>query len=110
MNEENLFLTLHPKKIYLQPCNFGVQFLGCYIKPNYTVCSHRVVANFKSMLVEQKELVQKRKPVKSEKVFFRASVNSYLGIMCHYKTYKMRVKFLCFALSSFWKKYFYIKK
>lgn len=107
--EENLFLTLHPKKIYLQPCNCGVQFLGCYIKPNYTVCSHRVAANFKSMLIKQKELVQKRKIVKSEKLFFRASVNSYLGIMCHYKTYKLRIKLLGVLMSSFWKKYFCIK-
>ena len=31
---DELCLTLHPKKIYLQPVSHGVRFLGAFVKPN----------------------------------------------------------------------------
>lgn len=44
--KEELGLTLHPKKIYLQPAKNGVPFLGAYIKPNYIMAGKRVLKNF----------------------------------------------------------------
>ena len=44
--KEELGLTLHPKKIYLQPAKIGVPFLGAYIKPNYIMAGKRVLKNF----------------------------------------------------------------
>lgn len=40
--KEELHLTLHPKKIYLQKAGNGVQFLGTFIKPFYTVSDRRI--------------------------------------------------------------------
>lgn len=31
-------VTLHPKKIYLQPCSRGVTYLGCHVKPWGVFC------------------------------------------------------------------------
>ena len=44
--KEELGLTLHPKKIYLQSAKIGVPFLGAYIKPNYIMAGKRVLKNF----------------------------------------------------------------
>ena len=90
--EQKLNLTLHPKKIYLQPAQNGVAFLGTFIKPNYTVCRHRVNNNFVDCLKKYATLANKHKLSKEEKQNCLSSVNSYLGIMSHYKTYNFRKK------------------
>ncbi len=90
--EQKLNLTLHPKKIYLQLAQNGVAFLGTFIKPNYTVCSHRVKNNFVESLKKYATLANNHKLSKEEKQNCLSSVNSYLGIMSHYKTYNFRKK------------------
>ena len=90
--EQKLNLTLHPKKIYLLLAQNGVAFLGTFIKPNYTVCSHRVKNNFVESLKKYATLANNHKLSKEEKQNCLSSVNSYLGIMSHYKTYNFRKK------------------
>lgn len=85
-----LRVRLHPRKIYLQSVYNGVPFLGCYIKPNYTVSSFRVKHNFTSVLKDMEALAEVRKPLAEEKKHFQASINSYLGILRHYSTYRFR--------------------
>ena len=65
--EQKLNLTLHPKKIYLQLAQNGVAFLGTFIKPNYTVCSHRVKNNFVESLKKYATLANNHKLSKEEK-------------------------------------------
>ena len=92
--KEELGLTLHPKKIYLQPAKNGVPFLGAYIKPNYIMAGKRVLKNFMQKARGYEKLAQNHKPSKEELNEIQASINSYLGIMRHYKSWRFRVKVL----------------
>lgn len=92
--KEELGLTLHPKKIYLQSAKIGVPFLGAYIKPNYIMAGKRVLKNFMQKARGYEKLAQNHKPSKEELNEIQASINSYLGIMRHYKSWRFRVKVL----------------
>lgn len=108
--KDELHLCLHPKKIYLQPCSNGVQFLGTFIKPSHTVCSRRVKNNFAESLKNYARLAENHRPTKKEREHFLSSVNSYLGIMRHYKTYKFRVVQILMYCKKYWSKFFTFKK
>jgi retron-type reverse transcriptase len=97
-------LALHPKKIYLQPCVHGVKFLGCFIKPSHIVVHHRTITNFVHSLGVYNALARDHKPDKEELAAFISSVNSYLGIMKHYKTYKKRQAILHNHIAPSWYK------
>jgi hypothetical protein len=84
-----LMLQLHPRKIYLQHYTTGVVFLGVVIKPYRMHITSRIKGNFHS-----------------EK--FQTSMNSYLGIMKHYKTYKLRKGVIFKNLSAWWWNYVYL--
>lgn len=88
--KDELHLTLHPKKIYLQKAGNGVQFLGTFIKSWYTVSDRRIKNNFVQRLKKYAALAEAHLPSAEEKTQCRASINSYLGIMTHYKTYTFR--------------------
>ncbi|MDR1507572.1 MAG: hypothetical protein LBI67_10775 [Treponema sp.] len=102
---ESLGLSLHPKKIYLQPCKNGVPFLGCFIKPSHIVVKHRTINNFRDALARYNALAADHKPKKNERSAFIASVNSYLGILKHYKTFKKRENMLHTGISPLWYKH-----
>ena len=102
---DNIGLFIHAKKIYLQPCYNGVKFLGCYIKPSHIVINHRTLKNFKSSLYMQNKHIIDHKPGKEEREAFISSVNSYLGILKHYKTYRKRRHIILNRISSFWYKH-----
>ena len=86
--KNQLNLTLHPKKIYLQPVYSGVEFLGTFIRPDFTQSSRRVKNNFVQALKKASEDVKKEKPCPEKIKEIFASINSYLGILGHYKNYK----------------------
>jgi len=92
--KEKLSLTLHPKKIYIQHFSRGVKFLGAYIKPNVKFIENRTKGNFYSLIyMINRELVNKQ----SQHEFLlevRTKVNSYLGIMQHFSSFKLRKKVL----------------
>jgi RNA-directed DNA polymerase len=100
--QSQLQLSLHPKKIYLQHFSKGVQFLGTLIKPNRIYIANRTKGNFYSAIQKQNAVVQNKKPTRAEQHQFLSSMNSYLGIMKHYKTYRLRKKMLFKNLSGWW--------
>jgi len=102
---DNLELTVHPRKIYLQPCRNGVKFLGCFIKPTHTVINNRTINNFKNSLNLNNKIAEDHKPEKEECSEFISSVNSYLGILKHYKTYRKRKNIVMKHISPFWYKH-----
>ncbi len=103
-----LQLTLHPKKIYLQHYSKGVQFLGTVIKPNRIYIANRTKGNFYNAIEKQNKVVREHKPTKEEKAAFLSSMNSYLGIMKHYKSYKLRKKMIFKRLSGYWFNHVYL--
>ncbi len=107
--QSELQLSLHPKKIYLQHYSKGVKFLGAYIKPNRIYIGNRTKGNFYDAIERQNIIARDHKPTKSEKGQFLSSMNSYLGIMKHYRTYRLRKKILFKHLSVWWWNHVYLK-
>src|ERR1039458_1777397 len=55
-----LHLNLHPKKIYLQSCENGVQFLGVVIKPKRTYVARRTKGNFYKTIILWNNFIKDR--------------------------------------------------
>jgi len=104
----HLHLEMHPKKIYLQHFSKGVQFLGTVIKPHRIYIAKRTKGNFYQAIEKQNIIVRDHKPTNEEIEDFIANMNSYLGIMQHYKTYKMRKKMIFKNLSAWWWNYVFL--
>ena len=107
--KENLNLDLHPDKIYIQHYSKGAQYLGAIIKPHRIYVANRTKGNFYEAIEKQNKVVRENKPTKEEQAAFQSSMNSYLGIMKHYKTYKLRKKMIRNDVSGWWENIFYAK-
>lgn len=107
--ESKLALTLHPKKMYFQHFSKGVTFLGTVIKPDRIYISNRTKGNFYAAIEKQNRIIKNQKPGKLEKAAFLSNMNAYLGIMKHYKTYKLRKRMIFKNLSGYWLNHFYLK-
>lgn len=97
-----LKLNLHPRKTYLQHYSKGVNFLGVTIKPNRIYIGKRIKGNFYDAIKKHNLITAKSKPIKEEQAAFLCSMNSYLGIMKHYDTYKLRRRMLKKHISIWW--------
>lgn len=76
--EEELGLTLHPYKCYIQHTSKGLTFLGAIIKPHRMYCGERTVRN------------AFEKPLPGSLTAARSTVNSYLGYFRQFRTYGIR--------------------
>lgn len=106
--QSELQATIHPKKIYLQHFSKGVKFLGTVILPNRIYIANRTKGNFYNAIEKQNQIARDNKPTKEEQQAFQSSMNSYLGIMKHYKTYKLRKGMLFKNLCGWWWNYVYL--
>ena len=86
-------LALHPRKIYLQHFKKGVSFLGVFVKPYRIYIGKKTKQNFYDKAGAWNQAAAKRGADDSEETKkFIAGVNSYLGLMKHYDTFKLRKK------------------
>jgi len=92
--KENLHLTLHPKKIYLQHFSKGVTFLGAYMKPYVKYVERRCKTNFYALAVEINAKLKENVPSDETLHLMRSRVNSYLGTLMHFSSFKLRKKVL----------------
>lgn len=100
--QSHLGLTLHPKKIYLQHYTKGVKYLGAVIMPYRLYASNRTVGNFHTSIMQQNAVLEQGgTPTEAQKQHFINSMNSYLGFMKHYKSYKCRQRVVT-KLSAHW--------
>jgi len=83
-------LQLHPQKFYLQHYTKGVKFLGAFIKPNRCYIENRTKKKFYKVVDEIEYFLSEREPHRKELEQVRAKLNSYLGIMKHYRTYNIK--------------------
>ena len=104
-----LKLKLHPKKIYLQHYTKGIKFLGAVIKPHRMYIANRTKGNFYTAIERQNIIARDHKPTKKEREKFLSSMNSYLGIMKHYKSYQLRKNMIFEFLSCWWWNYVYLQ-
>ena len=104
-----LFLEVHPKKIYLQHFSKGVKFLGTFIKPYRIYIGQQTKANFYNTIQKWNNFLKKQnlKLEEVEENLFLASMNSYLGLLRKRKTYRLRQKMLDQILSFDFRNYIY---
>lgn len=106
--KQELKLTLHPDKIYLQHYSKGVKYLGAVIKPFRIYISNRTKGNFFNAIEKQNQIIVNHKPSREEQRAFQSSMNSYLGIMKHHKSFKLRKKLISKNLSAKWWNFVYL--
>lgn len=100
--KEKLHLTLHPKKVYLQHYSKGVKFIGAVVKPGRIYVGNRTKGNFYQKLHEFNRLAEEDPKYADKAEHFVSSINSYLGFMLHYSTYKIRHKMIWNNISDKW--------
>ena len=108
--KDNLKLKLHERKIYLQHYLKGVKFLGVFIKPYRMYIENRSKGNFYNKIRECNLLLKKQdNKLSKEQIKFAVSgINSYLGLLGHYQTCKLREKIINSISIYFWN-YIYIQ-
>lgn len=84
---KELGLQLHPDKLIVCNARYGVGFLGAYLKP-YRNYIHN------DSLKRIKEGLEKLKHI-SDTERLRASLDSYLGVMSHYASFRLRKNLFC---------------
>jgi hypothetical protein len=92
--QKELNLTIHPNKIYLQHFSKGVDFLGSYLKPYRIYVKNKIKTNFNQVINDwnEKSLEKDFNFSKGEILDFITKTNSYLGLMSHFKTKRLRQK------------------
>ena len=92
---DNLALELHPKKVTIRKIEHGVDFLGFVNLPHHrtlrTKTKKRMFRRLQNKLTEYNE-------GKTDKEHLEQSLQSYLGVLSHGKTYKLRQK----LLNAYW--------
>ena len=107
--QSELDLNLHPSKKYLQHFAKGVSFIGCFIKPGRIYINKRTKNNFSKAIEKHNEMIRTNcKANTNELKHVSFSINSYLGILKQYNTYKLRKSMLFGKLSAYFFNYFYI--
>ena len=101
---EQLRLTLHPMKVYLQPVRHGFKFCGSVIKPGRVYAGNRTVGNAMNMILHYNKL--KNKETVAEE--FVQRYNSYMGYLVHRNAYAIRWN-LWNLVSEEWKEFVYIE-
>ncbi len=106
--QSELQTTIHPKKTYFQHYSKGLKFLGTVILPHRIYIADRTKGNFYNAIAKHNQIARDHKPSKEEQQAFQSSMNSYLGIMKHYKSYKLRKEMIFKNLSAWWWNYVYL--
>ncbi len=83
-------------------------YLGAVLKPHRNYIANRTKGNFFQAIIKQNKIANDHKPTQEEQELFTSSMNSYLGILKHYKTYKMRKRMLFKNLSGWWWNHVYL--
>lgn len=90
---DTLKLTIQKGKTVICPMWQGVEFLGAYIKPYRTYISNQCLRR-----IHQKTDTYRKKNLLNNPI---NSINSYLGIFSHYKSYKLRTEWFCHLYGLF---------
>ncbi|MFA6094750.1 MAG: reverse transcriptase domain-containing protein [Candidatus Paceibacterota bacterium] len=108
--QDELFLELHPKKIYVQDFRKGASFLGAVLKPYRTYIRNRIKGNFYKKIQDWNRLLVESdsKFIENHQVKFVASMNSYLGMLSQFDTFKLRKKLWVECVSPDFKKVIHI--
>ena len=106
---EQLHITLHPDKVYLQHYTKGTKMVGAVIKPNRSYIANRTRGRFISAMRKFKAMWEATDELRCEAMLekLRATINSYLGLMSHYSSYKLRRRICEEYILPTWSQYIY---
>lgn len=87
---DTLGARVHPKKVYLQSCVKGVNYLGAYVLPYRAYLSKRTKGNFYEAVskLENYGTACLNSPFKEENKLIEAGLNAYFGPCMHTCSYK----------------------
>jgi len=100
---ENIGLTLHPKKVYLQHYSKGVKYIGAVLKKDRQYISNRTIGNFYSAIHRFNLMADREGYIDNHATHFVASMNSYLGFCRQFMTYNIRRKTMKLIDERWWK-------
>ncbi len=114
--EINLFLinelklTLHPNKIYLQHYSKWVLFLWSYIKPYRNYLRNKTKWNIFQKIQVLNNVITENKWKMNNNISqkFRQTINSYIWLIKWNNSYKLRKKILLNQVSVYFWNYFYV--
>lgn len=97
-------LSLHPRKVYLQHYTKGVLFIGSMIMPGRKYLGNRTVGYCFNAIDRFNRLAASSPDyVLSHGEEFVSTINSYLGMMRHFSSYKIRRKIMQRVGKEWWK-------
>lgn len=105
---DDLQLTQHPNKFYLQHVKKGVKFVGQIIMPGRRYISNRTAGNFVAVLQRTERLCQRLAAgnITAESLnelrHDVCSINSYLGFMVHCASFRLRERIFKRECRAFW--------
>lgn len=92
---DKLKLELHPDKVTIRKYHQGIDFLGYVIFPHYRLLraktKNRIVRNLKQKIYDYKQGLISEKSLTT-------SLQSYLGVLSHANTYKLKES----LINQFW--------
>jgi hypothetical protein len=100
--EEHLCMKIHPKKIYLQPYQRGVKFLGSYIKPNVCFIDKKTKTNFYKLVYKINDEFMDNIDDMDYYRKIRSQINSYLGALRNFSSFNLRKKIVSKFIKEFW--------
>ena len=83
--DNELKLTLHPRKIEIRKYSQGVDFLGYVVFPYHTLVRKRTIKRVRRKLNIKMKLYREDK---IDKIKLDATLMSYLGVLAHANTYR----------------------
>lgn len=86
--KENLDLELNLNKTKLQSIDKGIDFLGYFVKPHYTLVRQKVVKRLKNKLYQLNKIPDSKLKIPNSKVL--AMINSYYGHFRHAFSFNLR--------------------
>ena len=107
---QEIGITLHPKKIYIQHISKGVKFVGGIIKPHRTYITNNTRSNIYHMLYNSYKYISSNNVNKMDIYEFVNSFNSYCGFLKHHNTFNIRTKLLTSKAIEPWYQFCYIDK
>lgn len=87
--ETELHLALHPDKIILRSCRYGIPFLGAYVKPYRRYPTKDSVSRFRRRVRMLEAECRCCAPSYGRLLQIRAVLNSYCGHFRHFRAYRI---------------------
>ncbi|MFA5086358.1 MAG: reverse transcriptase domain-containing protein [Candidatus Paceibacterota bacterium] len=108
--KKELLLDVHPQKTYLQHFSNGAGFLGVFIRPHRIYVGKRIKSSFYKKTNHWNRIALNSSFSEDDMGGFLSSENSYLGILKHYDTYRLRKKMVGQILSPYLRECFYFSE